>query len=107
MILMKYHALFVIFEKQQNLKLSSAANCRWRFIDKIIPQTEMLPLQGDLIIQDGQAAPDCSPEFCLSFKLLIIGINWKLAIPLVTHGLGFCNSYTIVSPPVRGDNPQA
>ena len=24
--LMKYHALFVIFEKQQNLKLSSAAN---------------------------------------------------------------------------------
>ena len=35
-ILMKYHALFVIFEKkkkkkQQNLKLSSAANYRWRF----------------------------------------------------------------------------
>ena len=32
MILMKYHALFVIFEKkkQQNLKLSSAANNRWR-----------------------------------------------------------------------------
>ena len=28
---MKYHALFVIFEKkQQNLKLSSAANHRWR-----------------------------------------------------------------------------
>ena len=25
-ILMKYHALFVIFEKQQNFKLSSAAN---------------------------------------------------------------------------------
>ena len=31
-ILMKYHALFVIFDKQQHLKLSSAANCRWRFI---------------------------------------------------------------------------
>ena len=31
-ILMKYHALFVIFEKQQNLKLSSAANYRWRFM---------------------------------------------------------------------------
>ena len=30
-ILMKYHALFVIFEKQQNLKLLSAANGRWRF----------------------------------------------------------------------------
>ena len=30
---MKYHALFVIFEKkQQNLKLLSAANYRWRFI---------------------------------------------------------------------------
>ena len=27
-ILMKYHALFVIFEKRQNLKLSSAANYR-------------------------------------------------------------------------------
>ena len=30
-ILINYHALFVIFEKQQNLKLSSAANYRWRF----------------------------------------------------------------------------
>ena len=31
-ILMKYHALFAIFEtKQQNLKLSSAANYRWSF----------------------------------------------------------------------------
>ena len=32
MIIMKYHALFAIFEKkkkQQNLKLSSAANYRW------------------------------------------------------------------------------
>ena len=29
---MKYHALFVFFlKKQQNLKLSSAANYRWRF----------------------------------------------------------------------------
>ena len=28
---MKYHALLVIFEKRQNLKLSSAANYRWRF----------------------------------------------------------------------------
>ena len=27
---MKYHALFVIFDKRQNLKLSSAANYRWR-----------------------------------------------------------------------------
>ena len=32
---MKYHALFVSFEKkQQNLKLSSAVNCRWRFMGK-------------------------------------------------------------------------
>ena len=31
---MKYHALFVIFEKQQNLKFSSAANYRWRFKGK-------------------------------------------------------------------------
>ena len=29
MILMKYHTLFTIFEKAA--KLSSAANCRWRF----------------------------------------------------------------------------
>ena len=28
---MKYHALFVILKKRQNLKLSSAANYRWRF----------------------------------------------------------------------------
>ena len=31
-ILMKYNALFVIFEKVPNLKLSSAAIYRWRFI---------------------------------------------------------------------------
>ena len=30
-ILMKYHALFVIFEKAANFLLSSAANYRWRF----------------------------------------------------------------------------
>ena len=29
-ILMKYHGLFVIFEKAANLKLLSAAKCRWR-----------------------------------------------------------------------------
>ena len=29
---MKYHALYVIFEKAANLKLSSAANYRWRFM---------------------------------------------------------------------------
>ena len=29
---MKNHALSVIFEKRQNLKLSSAANYRWRFM---------------------------------------------------------------------------
>ena len=28
---MKYHALFVIFEKVANFKLSSAAKYRWRF----------------------------------------------------------------------------
>ena len=33
---MKYQTLFVIFEKQQNLKLSSAANCRWRFKSKTL-----------------------------------------------------------------------
>ena len=34
---MKYHALFVIFEKknQHNLKLSSAANYRWRFMGEV------------------------------------------------------------------------
>ena len=31
-ILMKYHALFVIFEKLQNFQLSSATNCSWHFI---------------------------------------------------------------------------
>ena len=32
-VLMKYHTLFVIFEKASKLKLSSAANYRWRFMD--------------------------------------------------------------------------
>ena len=32
-ILMKYHALFVIFEKWQNFILLSAANYRWPFMD--------------------------------------------------------------------------
>ena len=31
-ILMKYYALFVIFEKAAKLKLSSAANYKWRFM---------------------------------------------------------------------------
>ena len=31
-IFMKYHTLFVIFQKKQKLKLSSAAKCRWRFM---------------------------------------------------------------------------
>ena len=31
-ILMKYHALFVILKKQQNLKLSCAANSRCPFM---------------------------------------------------------------------------
>ena len=34
-ILMKYHALLVIFEKSANLKLSSVANNRWRFMLKV------------------------------------------------------------------------
>ena len=29
---MKYHTLFVILKKLQNLKLSSTANYRWRFM---------------------------------------------------------------------------
>ena len=28
---MSYHALFVIFEKEAKIKLSSAANFKWRF----------------------------------------------------------------------------
>ena len=31
---MKYHALLVIFEKRQNLKLLSVANYRWHFKGK-------------------------------------------------------------------------
>ena len=31
-ILMKYHALFVIYEKAANLKLLSAANYMWCFM---------------------------------------------------------------------------
>ena len=31
---MKYHALFIILKKRQNLKLSSAANNRWHFKGK-------------------------------------------------------------------------
>ena len=30
---MNYQALFDIAEKQNNLKMSSAANCRWRFVN--------------------------------------------------------------------------
>ena len=30
-ILMKYHALFVIFEKAAKFEISSAANYRWHF----------------------------------------------------------------------------
>ena len=41
---MKYHALFVIFEKGAKLKLASAANCRWRFMVNVHspswPETE-------------------------------------------------------------------
>ena len=33
-ILMKYHALFDIFEKAEHLKLLSAAKCRCRFMVK-------------------------------------------------------------------------
>ena len=29
---MKYHALFVIFEKAETFEMSSAANYRWRFM---------------------------------------------------------------------------
>ena len=36
--LMKYHALFVIFEKRQNLKLSSAANYSGALWVKIFPE---------------------------------------------------------------------
>ena len=32
MILMNYHALLLFLKKQQNLKLLSAANYRWRFM---------------------------------------------------------------------------
>ena len=31
-ILIKYHALLLFLKKRQNLKLSSAANYRWRFM---------------------------------------------------------------------------
>ena len=34
-ILMKFYALFVIFEKAANLKLSPAVNYRWRFMGYI------------------------------------------------------------------------
>ena len=37
---MKYHDLFVVFEKQQNFKLFSAANYRWGF----------LPIGGDFCL---------------------------------------------------------
>ena len=37
----EYHALFVIFEKEnQNFKLSSAANYRWHFKVKSVTLTE-------------------------------------------------------------------
>ena len=34
-ILKKYHELFVILKKQGNLKLSSATNYKWRFMEAV------------------------------------------------------------------------
>ena len=46
---MNYHALFVIFEKQQNLKLLSAANYRWCFKGKFFCQAG-LRLRSNLVL---------------------------------------------------------
>ena len=35
-ILMNYHALLLFFKKRQNLKLSSAANYRWRYMGYLV-----------------------------------------------------------------------
>ena len=49
-ILLKYHALVVILEKQQNLKLWSAENCRWHFIVRgdRDSRANLMPIYGDL-----------------------------------------------------------
>ena len=49
MILMKYHALFVIYEKkkQQNFKLSSAAKYTWRLISNVTFQLNAPLLSAD------------------------------------------------------------
>ena len=39
-ILIKYHVLFVIYEKPQNFKLWSAANYRWCFMGLEASQSE-------------------------------------------------------------------
>ena len=58
-ILMKYHALFVILKKRQNLKLSSAANCRWHFKGYlIVSQTSTLFLLAVLITCANSLDPD-------------------------------------------------
>ena len=64
-ILMKYNALFVIFEKVANLKLSSAANYRWRFMQYDIQLawlqkyfTHIVSYQFFSTEQDGSGARD-------------------------------------------------
>ena len=65
-ILMKYNALYAIFEnkKQQNLKLSSAAKCRWRFIGLVyLWQCTVGDGHGNLLwsIVKGEAWTDLRP----------------------------------------------
>ena len=43
---MKHHALFVIFEKAAKLKLSSAANYRWRFKENTKEEHRVLVLKS-------------------------------------------------------------
>ena len=67
-ILMKYHALFVIFE---NLKLSSAANYSWRF-------EGYLPYKPSVILWANSADPDAASDEGLI--CLLIQCNFKSCI---------------------------
>ena len=80
-ILMKYHALFVIFEKQRNLKLLSAANYRWRF-------------KGEQVTKLATGRQRVYTDICESPVISTIGFNLKPYQYLVAHNTFiFCHSF--------------
>ena len=64
---MGYHALFVIFEKQQSLKLSSATSNRWRFM--IFQETtDQEKRKVDQLLTDNKRLEKQKNELMAGFK---------------------------------------